>query len=146
MDNHRLSNGTSLLLLDTCHYPLSSLQLRENILEAYTCITTAMKPEPDEGYAGKLQLLMPFAEPMCLFLQSVAEDVPNEETGHEGRDAGVTRAAVGLLGDLGNALGGEIKNFLMQPYAEKLVKDLSEFEDAKDKETAEWTLEILKGL
>jgi len=105
-----------------------------------------MKPEPDTGYAGKLQLLMPFAEPMCLFLQSVAEDVPNEEAGHEGRDASVTRAAVGLLGDLGGALGGEIKNFLMQPYAEKLVKDLSEFEDAKDQETAAWTMEVLKGL
>jgi hypothetical protein len=116
-----------------------------------------MKPDPYTGYAGKLQLLVPFVEPMCIFLQSVAEDVPNEETGYGGRDAGVTRAAVGLLGDLGGALGGEIKHYLTQPnanlpcvggllFAQKLVKDLSEFGDAKDQETAAWTMKVLKGL
>ena len=106
-----------------------------------------MMPDPNTGYAGKRQLLMPFVEPMCLFLQSVAEDVPNEETGYGGRDAGVTRAAVGLLGDLcgvwrrysSQKLGGLL-------FAQKLVKDLSEFGDAKDQETAAWTMKVLKGL
>ena len=68
-------------------------ELRESIMQTYTCVLMGMKD------AGTPQLLAPFVAEICVLLRDVAED--------DDRDEMVTLKAVGLIGDIGSALGAE---------------------------------------
>lgn len=107
-------------------------QLREAILEAYTGILQGLAGDHKEG------LFVQFAEPVVLFLDTVAQDQDKEE--------GVTRAAVGVIGDLASTLGPQLKPHLQRPSVATLIQAALVGEDPATQTSAQWTQEQLQAL
>mmetsp|Transcript_2074 Transcript_2074/g.2938 ORF Transcript_2074/g.2938 Transcript_2074/m.2938 type:complete len:868 (-) Transcript_2074:237-2840(-) len=81
--------------------------LREGILEAYTGIVSGLVD------GDKLQGLAPFVEKILEFLELIASDT--------NRDLEVLSKAVGLLGDLANAMGSSIRELLQKDFVSYLM-------------------------
>jgi len=103
--------------------------LRESILEAYVGIIQGLRD------GNILQQFVQCVEPVMNFLQVVAED-PNS-------DSFVLSKAVGLLGDLAQTMGPQIKNQLNKQFVMKLIGDAMASGDQSMVEVATWASQTL---
>jgi len=103
--------------------------LREAILEAYVGIIQGLR---DGNLLGDFVVYVP---PLMNFLQVIADD-PN-------RDSYVLNKAVGLLGDLAQTMGPQIKNDINKQFVSKLVGDAMSSNDDSLMEVATWASQLL---
>jgi len=103
--------------------------LREAILEAYVGIIQGLR---DGNLLGDFVAYVP---PLMQFLQVIADD-PN-------RDSYVLNKAVGLLGDLAQTMGPQIKNDINKQFVSKLVGDAMSSNDDSLMEVATWASQLL---
>ena len=103
--------------------------LREAILEAYVGIIQGLR---DGNMLGDFMTYVPS---VLQFLQVIAED-PN-------RDSYVLSKAVGLLGDLAQTMGPQIKDEINKQFVSKLVSDAMSSNDASLVEVATWASQSL---
>lgn len=103
--------------------------LRESILEAYVGIIQGLKD------GNILPQFVHCVEPVMKFVQVVAED-PNS-------DSFVLTKAVGLLGDLAQTMGPQIKNDLNKQFVMKLIGDAMASGDQSMVEVATWASQTL---
>jgi len=103
--------------------------LREAILEAYVGIIQGLR---DGNLVGDFVTYVPS---ILQFLQVIAND-PN-------RDSYVLNKAVGLLGDLAQTMGPQIKDEINKQFASKLVSDAMSSGDASLVEVATWASQLL---
>ena len=108
--------------------------LREGILEAYTGIVQGFKAD------GKGDVLLPYVQPMFEFLRLLFMD--------DERSEAVTRGAVGLIGDLADALKGRIRELLAQDWVESFLKVArgKRGMSASTKEVAKWAKTAVKSV
>ncbi|KAF3794631.1 Importin subunit beta-1 [Nymphaea thermarum] len=100
-------------------------QLRNGILEAYSAIFQGFKNSP------KTQLLMPYAPHILQFLDSMYQEKDMDDM--------VTKAAVGVLGDLADTLSANAAPLLRQSlFCKDFVDECLSSDDNLIKETAEW--------
>merc|ERR1712130_450448 len=83
--------------------------LRESVLEAYTGIIQGLRD------GNKLQLFLPYVPSIMQFLQQLSADA--------NRDEYVLSKAVGLIGDLAQSMGAQIRTQIHQAFVEKLLRD-----------------------
>jgi importin subunit beta-1 len=107
--------------------------LREGILEAYTGIFQGFKAD------GKSELLLPFVEEICRFLNVISADQDKTEA--------VSRAAVGLLGDIADSLGKRVKPLLSYSWVDNFIQTTRTNRNytAATKEVAKWTKNMVKN-
>jgi importin subunit beta-1 len=74
--------------------------LRESLLEAYTCMVQTLRPDTPAGPA-----LTQYIQPLLGFLEAVAADPERSEV--------MVRAIGGLLGDLTDAFGPQVRPLLL---------------------------------
>lgn len=103
--------------------------LREAILEAYVGIIQGLRD------GNLLQEFVAFVPQIMQFLQVIAED-PN-------RDSFVLNKAVGLLGDLAQTMGPQIKKDINKQFVAKLVGDAMSSGDQSLTEVATWASQVL---
>eukprot|EP00980_Cylindrotheca_fusiformis_P000364 scaffold91_cov127-Cylindrotheca_fusiformis.AAC.24 len=103
--------------------------LRESILEAYVGIVQGLR---DGNLLHKFQQYVPN---ILMFLQELSND-PN-------RDDYVLSKAVGLIGDLAQAMGPEIKQQINQQFIAKLLNDAMGSGDRSMVETATWASSVV---
>ncbi|KAF3782494.1 Importin subunit beta-1 [Nymphaea thermarum] len=101
-------------------------QLRSGILEAYSGIFQGFKSS-----SSKTQILMPYAGHILEFLESIYQEREMDDT--------VTKAAIGVLGDLADTLGVSAAPLLRQSvFYRDFVDECLSSDDYMIKETAEW--------
>jgi importin subunit beta-1 len=103
--------------------------LREAILEAYVGIIQGLR---DGNMVGDFVTYVPS---ILQFLQVIAND-PN-------RDSYVLNKAVGLLGDLAQTMGPQIKDEINKQFASKLVSDAMSSGEPSLVEVATWASQLL---
>ncbi|KAI9277599.1 armadillo-type protein [Sporodiniella umbellata] len=113
-------------MVDYCH------TLYEGVIEAYVGIVQGL------CNTQTAPALLPFLPPVFEFLHVVALEPAKTDS--------LTRSILGLLGDLCETFGGQLKNFLMQDWVAGLIKEArtSRHYDQTTKETARWTKEMIK--
>jgi importin subunit beta-1 len=99
-------------------------ELRESILESYMGIIQGLRD------GGKLPTFMQYMQPVLLFIQRIAED-PN-------RDEEVLNKSVGLVGDIAQLMGPQMKQHLNQPWVGQLLNDAVSSGDQSLMEVATW--------
>ncbi|XP_042378645.1 importin subunit beta-1-like [Zingiber officinale] len=100
-------------------------QLRRGIFEAYSGILQGFK-------SSKAALMLPHANPLLKFIETVVSD--------KYRDEEVTKAAVAVLGDLADALGPNTKVLLKDhSFHVDLLGECIQSDNDQLKETAVWT-------
>jgi len=102
--------------------------LREGVLEAYTGIIQGLKAD------NRQELLIQYLQGIAAFLDLVSKD-PN-------RDESCVRGCIGVLGDLGDALGAHAAQYLTQPYVAILLQDAQTGTEAT-RRVAEWANSIV---
>jgi len=108
--------------------------LREGILEAYTGIIQGLKD------GNRTDLLMPYMDAIMGFLEMLASDRKNDY------DNEVLSKAVGLIGDIGSSLGGQIKEQIKQPYVMTLLKEGHATGDSTIVETSNWASQVVQHI
>lgn len=92
-----------------------------------------------QGMAGtdKSQALFPYMNAIFQYIAMLSMDQIN-------RSESLTRALVGLLGDLADTYGGQIKVYLSQEWVPQLLREArtSRHYGSSTKETARWTKEV----
>mmetsp|Transcript_29845 Transcript_29845/g.63298 ORF Transcript_29845/g.63298 Transcript_29845/m.63298 type:complete len:879 (+) Transcript_29845:294-2930(+) len=108
--------------------------LREGILEAYTGIIQGLKD------GNRTDLLLPYVDAIMGFLEMLASDRKNDY------DNEVLSKAVGLIGDIGSSLGGQIKVQIGQPYVMELLKEGHATGDATIVDTCNWASSVVQQI
>lgn len=104
-------------------------QLRNGILEAYSGIMQGFKNT-------KSELMVQYAGHILQFIESICED-PH-------RDDAVTKAAVGVLGDLADTLGPHAAVLFQNSSSyQSFLQECQSSDDQQLKETADWALAII---
>jgi hypothetical protein len=62
------------------------------------------------------------------------------------RSYGVTRGALGVIGDLAQALGPKVKQQLQQPFVNALIAECLKSEIQQTQDVAKWTKEVCDPL
>ncbi|CAO3703275.1 unnamed protein product [Rhizopus stolonifer] len=106
--------------------------LYEGVIEAYVGIVQGL------GNTSAAPALLPYLPPVFEFLHVVALEPTKGDT--------LTRSILGLLGDLCEAFGGQLKSVLVQDWITGLLKEArtSRHYDQTTKETARWAKEMIK--
>jgi len=108
--------------------------LREGILEAYTGIIQGLKD------GNRTDLVLPYIDAIMGFLEMLASDRKNDY------DNEVLGKAVGLVGDIGSSLGGQIKEQIRQPYVMELLKEGHATGDATIMDTCNWASSVVQQI
>ena len=108
--------------------------LREGILEAYTGIIQGLKD------GNRTDLLLPYVDAIMGFLEMLSTDRKNDY-GNE-----VLGKAVGLVGDIGSSLGGQIKTQINQPYIINLLKEGHDTNDPTIVDTSQWASSVVQHI
>jgi importin subunit beta-1 len=109
--------------------------LRESILEAFVGIIQGLRD------GNMLQQFVQYVSPILQFLQVIAND-PN-------RDDFVLSKAIGLLGDIAQAMGPvmpQLKAELNQQFAVQLINDAMSTGEQSMVETASWASSVITQL
>lgn len=105
-------------------------QLRNGILEAYSGIFQGFKS------SSKKELLIHYAGHILQFLERIYQD--------KDRDEVVTKAAIGVLGDLADTLGVNAAPLLRHSvFYKDLINDCLSSDNPRIQEIAEWVRHIL---
>jgi len=109
-------------------------QLREDIFEAYTSIIQGLRTE------GKAELFLPHVEHVVGFVSHVWTDTTKTE--------GVTRGAVGVLGDLAHALGSnqKVKGILLHEVVQTIINDCVNSSVPQTRDVAKWAKSVIAKL
>jgi importin subunit beta-1 len=111
------------------HANIEYLQtLRESIFDAFTGIVQSLDTE--------IQQMETFVPKILQFVDNVAKD--------EDRSEGVTKAAVGCIGDLAETLGARVKNDLKRSSVGALVVAALKSPVPKVRATGEWARKVLQ--
>eukprot|EP00250_Pteridium_aquilinum_P008453 c17955_g1_i1 orf=321-2942(+) len=104
-------------------------QLRKGILDAYSGIFQGFKNH-------KAELLVPFAGHILQFIESICMDIQ--------RDDAVTKAAVGVVGDVADTLGSHAAAmFQGTSFFHNFLQECQMADDHSLKETAHWALSTI---
>jgi hypothetical protein len=106
--------------------------LRESILETYTEIVQGLKHEDISHFKPYFPQIFRFI--VCSY------------SGKYKEDSLVKEYSVGLIGDLGQVFGAEIKIFLKSKTINNIIDDAMKNFDKKSKETLLWTKKILDAI
>jgi importin subunit beta-1 len=107
-------------------------QLRSGILEAYSGIFQGFK-------TNKAELMVPYAGHILQFIENVYQD--------KERDDSVTKAAIGVMGDLADTLGPSAAPLFNQAvFYKDFVDECTSSDDQQLKETAEWALSTINRI
>lgn len=108
--------------------------LREGILEAYTGIFQGFKADQQAA------LLLPHIENLMKFLQVIYADQEKSEA--------VCRGAVGLLGDIADAMGETVRPLFASGWVDTFIKSTRANRNytAATKEIAKWTRTKVKAI
>lgn len=104
--------------------------LRESILEAYVGILQGMRD------GNLLALFAPHIPSVLQFLEELSND-PN-------RDEFVLNKAIGLVGDLAQAMGPQIRDQINKQFIAKLLNDAISSGDQTLTETAQWASSVVQ--
>jgi len=104
--------------------------LREGILEAYTGIIQGLSTD------AKAAELLPFVNSMMDLVARVTAD--------ENRDETVTRACIGVIGDLAHTLRDKVAQFMGQPYVAKILQEGASMESTA--EVSKWAQDTIASL
>jgi len=106
-------------------------QLREDIFEAYTSIIQGLRTD------GKADLFLPHVEHVVGFVSHVWSD--NTKTD------GVTRGAVGVLGDLAHALGSnqKVKSILQHEVVQTIINECVNSNVQQTRDVAKWAKSVI---
>ncbi|CAM8920198.1 unnamed protein product [Rhodiola kirilowii] len=106
-------------------------QLRRSIFEAYSGLLQGFK-------SSKSDLMAPHASNLLQFIDLVVKDA--------NRDEPVLKAGVAVLGDVADVLGPSIKQLFLERQTQyaALLNDCIESGDEQLKETASWTLGMIR--
>ena len=106
--------------------------LRESILEAYIGIIQGLRD------GNKLPHFMQYVQGVMQLLQELSTDPT--------RDDFVLNKAVGLIGDLAQTMGAQMKPQLGQPFIQKLLQDGMAAGDPSLTEMANWANQVVLQL
>jgi importin subunit beta-1 len=108
--------------------------LRESIFDAYTGILQGLKSDDKAG------LMIDHAKPIVDFAEAVLRDDVSSEL--------VTRAAIGVLGDLVHCLQGRVgtPQLILRDGLKQLVSKHTKSDAQSIRQVANWTLSLLNGL
>ena len=106
-------------------------QLRESVLDAYIGIITGLHD------GGKLSLLLSYIPPILAFLQRIANDPSKDET--------VLKMACGLVGDIAQNMGGQVKDQINQPFVGQLLTEGTQSLEQATIENATWALQMVQN-
>ncbi|KAI8092520.1 armadillo-type protein [Halteromyces radiatus] len=106
--------------------------LLEGNVEAYVGIVQGMSNTPN------VQVLLPHMDSIFQFISSLSYD--------QNRSDDLTRALIGLVGDLAETFGGHIKIYLSNEWVAKLLKDgrIGRHTTKATKDTSRWAKEMVK--
>ncbi|KAI7885662.1 ARM repeat-containing protein [Lichtheimia hyalospora FSU 10163] len=106
--------------------------LHEGNVEAYVGIVQGFNGSP------KIPLLLQYMPNIFQFLQAIALDPHRSDS--------LTRAVIGLLGDLADAFGGQLKQFFQVDWIPHLLREArtSRHYNTTTKETARWAKEMIR--
>ncbi|KAG0793841.1 hypothetical protein G6F62_008345 [Rhizopus arrhizus] len=106
--------------------------LYEGVIEAYVGIVQGLNGTPTA------QALLPHIPPVIEFIHVIALEPSKSDS--------LIRSIIGLLGDLSETFGGQLKTFLMQDWIVGLLKEArtSRHYGQTTKETARWAKEMIK--
>jgi len=123
----------SATTVDTSDYDLVDYlnQLREGIFEAYTGIIQGLRGD------NAADSFLPFVNHVISFVGFVFADNTRSFT--------VTRASLGVLGDLAHALGAKIKPQFQQPFVKNLITECLNSDNPSTQDVAKWAKEIILG-
>lgn len=107
-------------------------QLREGIFEAYTGIIQGLRSD------GVAEQFLPYVSHVINFVGFVFSDATRSDS--------VTRGAVGVLGDIGHSLSGQVKPHLSQPFVKELINECLKSDSPQTQDVANWTKEVIAGL
>ncbi|KAG2798105.1 Importin subunit beta-1 [Phytophthora cactorum] len=109
-------------------------QLRESVLEALTGIVQGL------GAANKAAMLLECAPQIGAFLATLANDLST-------RSDAVTTGAVGLIGDMGQAMGKAVETLFHQQFAVQLVTECANnAQNPQAQQLAAWTQKVIMDL
>ncbi|KAJ7564610.1 hypothetical protein O6H91_02G025500 [Diphasiastrum complanatum] len=109
-----------------------SNQLRNGIFEAYSGIFQGFKN-------SKAELMTPYAGHIVQFIENVYQD--------KDRDDVVTKAAIGVLGDLADTIGTSVAYVFKQSvFYKDFIDEIMSSDDQQLKETAEWALTTINRI
>lgn len=109
------------------------LQLREDIFEAYTSIIQGLRTD------NKADLLLKYVDPIVGFVSFVWNDASN-------RNDDVLRGAVGVLGDLGHALGSKVGVYLKQEIIQNIIAECLNSPNQPTRDVAKWAKQVITKL
>ncbi|CAO3590196.1 unnamed protein product [Absidia cylindrospora] len=106
--------------------------LLEGNVEAYVGIVQGMSNTPN------VQLLLPYMNSIFLFINSLSMD--------QNRSDDLTRALIGLVGDLAETFGANIKPYLDADWVPKLLREgrIGRHTTKATKDTSRWAKEMVK--
>lgn len=107
-------------------------QLREGIFEAYTGIIQGLRSD-NQG-----DQFLPYVNHVVSFVGFVSQDAYRTES--------VTRAALGVLGDLAHALGSKVKPALQQPFVKVLITECLNSDSGQTQDVGRWAKEVINKL
>jgi len=107
--------------------------LREAIFEAYTGIIQGLRSDSltDPHF-------LPYVNHVVNFVGFVYAD--------KARTDSVTRAALGVIGDLGHALGSRVKQPLSQPFVKSLIQECANSSNLQTRDVAIWVKEVIQKM
>jgi importin subunit beta-1 len=108
--------------------------LRSGIFEAYAGLLQGFKNDK-----SKVQQLVQHASFVVAFVEEVYKD--------EDRDEAVTRAMIGVLGDMADMIDGMGAVFQQHPFWQQLLAECSDsHQDAQLQETAQWAGQKIRAV
>lgn len=107
-------------------------QLRESILEAYTGILQGLSDGKQHDQ------FLPFVENIVFFLDMIDNDKNTEDS--------ITRAAVGIIGDMAKSLGTKVNKLLPRQSVQNLIMSACRSQDGNTKRQGMWAKEVIKQL
>jgi len=102
--------------------------LREGILEAYTGIIQGLRE-------SKAQLFLPYVNHCVSLIEHIWQ--------YQNRTDSLSRAAVGVLGDISHALQGQVKSHLHRDSVRRILADAMASSNSNIRTVADWAHGII---
>lgn len=125
----------STATVDTNDYDLVDYlnQLREGIFEAYTGIIQGLRSDNAADH------FMPYVGHVVNFVGFIFNDSTRSES--------LTRAAVGVLGDLAHALGAKVKQPLQSsPFVKNIISECINSDNPTSQDVGKWAKDVISKL
>ena len=119
-------------------------RLRETLIECYTTIVHGVKQ------SSYTRPLIQRSQNIFTFLQSVCDKVHSPSRVKHNHFHNYFQAAyksvLGLIGDIADCIGADIKNLLQTPFVEQLILMMQNTNDQECKDVAAWTLKQIRAV